>query len=279
MVQVSDGEYDALVYLDYSQIELRLQAFYTILVGDPDLNLCRAYMPFRCVDSQGNRYDYENPEHIKRWKEPWFLEEDPTKVWVPTDVHGATTCLAFDITPEDEEYDHLRGAGKRTNFAKNYGAGESRIRVMFPGLTDEQVKKIDQAYYTAFPGVKTYHEYCYRIAQVSAFAENLFGIRYYGVSGHNLINMLIQGSGAFFLKWKIRQLWEYAQEHQVKSRMQMNIHDEISWEKHREETDVFFIYKAIMEDWPDTWVPIVAEMEVTHSSWADKKKVRRREDL
>ena len=39
---------DSVVYLDYSQIELRVQALYTILVGHPDINLCRAYMPYEC---------------------------------------------------------------------------------------------------------------------------------------------------------------------------------------------------------------------------------------
>ena len=47
MVIAQDGDYDAIVYLDYSQIELRLQAFYTILIGHPDLNLCRAYSPYK----------------------------------------------------------------------------------------------------------------------------------------------------------------------------------------------------------------------------------------
>ena len=42
---VPDG-YKGIVYLDYSQIELRVQALYTILVGEGDLNLCRAYMPY-----------------------------------------------------------------------------------------------------------------------------------------------------------------------------------------------------------------------------------------
>ena len=48
MIIKSPG-YKGIAYLDYSQVELRLQALYTILVGSPDLNLCRAYMPYECV--------------------------------------------------------------------------------------------------------------------------------------------------------------------------------------------------------------------------------------
>lgn len=42
-----------------------------------------------------------------------------------------------------------------------------------------------------------------------AYATNLFGVRYYNVSGHNLINMLVQGSAAYFLKTKQVQVCDY----------------------------------------------------------------------
>jgi hypothetical protein len=29
-----------------------------------------------------------------------------------------------------------------------------------------------------------------------------------------------------------------------------------------------------MEDWPDTLVPVVAEMEMTQTNWAEKKEVK-----
>jgi DNA polymerase-1 len=47
MVKAPEG--GRLVYMDYSQVELRITAEYTLLVGHPDLNLCRAYKPFQCL--------------------------------------------------------------------------------------------------------------------------------------------------------------------------------------------------------------------------------------
>ena len=130
--------YDAIVYLDYSQIELRFQALYTILVGSPDLNLCRAYMPYQCVNKDGVEFDYSNPEHIKHWKDQWFYKEDPTKLWTPTDVHGATTKAAFDIDETHPDFHRLRYVGKRVNFAKNYGAQYGKICQMFPEYDAER---------------------------------------------------------------------------------------------------------------------------------------------
>jgi DNA polymerase-1 len=43
-----DSGYTAIYYLDYSQIELRNQAEYTIRVSGGDVQMCRAYMPFKC---------------------------------------------------------------------------------------------------------------------------------------------------------------------------------------------------------------------------------------
>ena len=280
MVKISGGDYDGIVYCDYSQIELRFQAFYTILVGHPDLNLCRAYMPYQCHNAKRGSFDYKNPEHIKAWKEEWYLDEKPEELWEPTDVHGATTTAATGLKKGDPGFKEARYAiGKRTNFAKNYGAQYKKIRQMYPNKTEEECHRIDDAYYQAFPGVKEYHNYCYQRASES-YTVNLFGIKYYNVSGHKLINMLIQGSAAFYLKWKIRQLYDYCKEHNIKSRWQMQIHDELSWEKHKDDPlEVFIEMQDIMGDWNETYVPIIAEMDATKTTWADKKGVEGIDEL
>ena len=210
LVKVFGEEYPEIIYLDYSQIELRIQALYTILIGHPDKDLCRAYMPYDCIASNGMPFDHTNKECLKRWNEEWYLKEDPSIQWTPLDVHGHTTKIAFEITEDDPDFKKHRHTGKTVNFAKNYGASVGRIAVMFPEYDIEQIRKIDNSYYIAFPGIKKYHEYCMALARCQSYATNLFGRRYYNVSGHNLINMLIQGSGADLLKEKIYEIWCYS---------------------------------------------------------------------
>ena len=271
-----------LIYLDYSQIELRLQAFYTILVGHPDLNLCRAYMPYKCYANVADTkimFDYTNPKHIRNYaKLTWCREEDGT-MWTPTDVHGETTTKATGLTEKDEGFKHARKhIGKRTNFAKNYGAQYKKICTMFPDKTPEECRRIDNAYYEAFPGVKHYHEYCYRVANEHPYGENLFGVKYYGVSGHKLINLLMQGSAAYFLKLKIKEIHDFLKPY--KSKIQMQIHDELSLKPNpADDPSIFFGIKQIMENWSDSLIPIVAEMEVTTTAWDEKKEVANLEDL
>lgn len=284
MVIAEDKDFKAIVYLDYSQIELRLQAFYTILVGHPDLNLCRAYSPYECFtekDGEHKLYDVHDHWCIEHaYDTPWYYNEEPTKQWSPLDVHGATTKIAFGIDESDPNFHALRYKGKRVNFAKNYGAQFSKIKEMFPEYDDEQIHKIDDAYYLAFPGVKEYHQYCYNMANQKAYLMNMFGVKYYGASGHNLINMLVQGSGAYFLKWKIVQVDNYLREHKCKSELMMQIHDELQFKMHKDDDpQIFFDIKHIMESWDETLIPIIADMEVTTTTWADKYEVETIEEF
>jgi len=109
---------------------------------------------------------------------------------------------------------------------------------------------------------------------ISSNTQNLFGIKYYDVSGHKLVNMLVQGSAAFYLKWKIRQLYDYTKAHNLKTKWQMQIHDELSWCFCPEDgVETLFVFKKIMEDWEDGLVPVVADMEITTSTWSEKKEV------
>jgi len=283
MVLVSKDEgFVGLGYLDYSQIELRLQAMYTILVGHPDLNLCRAYMPYQCHRSFDHKpFDYNNKNDLDTaYTDKWLRDEDG-EPWVPTDVHAATTHLAFpDVDIHSDEFKKLRGkVGKRVNFAKNYGAQFNRIKQMFPDYDDDTIHKIDEAYYKAFPGVKAYHQYCYDLSSQSSYATNLFGVRYYGLTGHKLINALIQGSAAYLLKLRMLAVHNYLKENNCKSRYQMNIHDEMSFEIFKGEEHILFDIQKIMQTFDGTLVPIVADLEISTTTWAEKNEAKDLEDV
>lgn len=60
----------------------------------------------------------------------------------------------------------------------------------------------------------------------------------------------------------------------------MQIHDELSWEWNPEDPpEIFFEFKRIMEDWQATRIPIIADMEVTTNTWADKVEVETIDEL
>jgi DNA polymerase-1 len=268
---ITTGEgYNKIAYLDYSQIELRVQANYTYEISGGDLNMCRAYMPHQCVDVNGIKFDPKvNRDDI--FKRDWFTIEKGIK-WKPTDLHSATTKEAFPDVPQDsDEFKRLRGLGKATNFAKNYGATKNALMEQF-GFEESIAEKLDKAYYQAFPKILDYQTLVRKIYYQRGYVRNMYGRRYYMTDKrfvYRLYNYLVQGSCADMLKSKIVDVDNLLTPY--KSRFQMNIHDEMSFEIYEGEEFLVEKIKAIMEDVPKMIVPVVAEVELTSKNWAEKE--------
>ena len=279
----SDGY--KLYFLDYSQMELRIQAYYSILVGHTDYNLCRAYMPYDCymIDETNNDrvyFDYKNPNHIKHaydWK--WYNSTDGSE-WEPTDLHTKTTLTAFpefaDKTDTKEFKKKWRYLGKSTNFAKNYGCGAKTLASNL-NIDLDTATKLSDAYNSAYPGVIEYQKAVQAELNIKGYVTNLYGRRYYLEKSTNFYkanNYLIQGTGADALKEAEIEICEYLKD--KKSRFILPIHDELAIEVHPDEE--LFVPKKIQEIMQSIgnvikYVPMVAEIEATETTWADKKDV------
>ena len=67
-------------YFDFSQMELRLQANYTIDISGGDKNLCRAFIPFGCVSIFTNKKYRLGDEN---WGSGEWVDEDDNE-WTPS---------------------------------------------------------------------------------------------------------------------------------------------------------------------------------------------------
>ena len=272
MVLVTGNGFDTMYLVDYSQIELRVQANYTYEISGGDLNMCRAYMPFQCHNGQHIAFrPGEDNELI--FKEKWYLNEN-NEPWEPVDLHSATAMQAFpDVDPTSTEFKHLRFLGKSTNFAKNYGATTATLISQF-GFEPEIAEKLNQGYYNAFPKILEYQKLVGTSYKRRGFVKNMYGRRYYMENGrfaYKLYNYVIQGTCADMLKSKIIELDKLLAN--FRSRIQMNIHDELSFEIYKGEEYLIEQIVAIMEDVPFMTVPVVADVEMTKTNWAEKRGV------
>mgnify|MGYP002711880936 CR=1 FL=1 len=268
-----------LYFEDYSQMELRIQAYYTILVGHTDYNLCRAYMPYDCKLKDGTLFDYKNPEHIKHAYDWEWFNHDGTE-WEPTDLHTKTTLTAFpefkDKTDTKEFKKKWRYLGKSTNFAKNYGCGAKTLASNL-NIDLETATKLSDAYNSAYPGVIEYQKVVQTELNMKGYVTNLYGRRYYLENSTNFYkanNYLIQGTGADALKEVEIKICDYLKD--KKSRFILPIHDELAIEVHPdEESFVPQKVQEIMQSVGDTikWIPMLAEVEATETNWAEKKEV------
>lgn len=261
LIKVNDNA-AAIYYFDYSQIELRIQADYTMRWFDGDLNLVRAYLPFQCTYKNGK----------------YYLNENPEEEWTPTDLHSLTTSMAFpNLDPKSKEFKEKRSLGKTTNFAKNYGGGYSALAKQFGHLVgNEVVEMLNNSYGVAYPKVKQYGEKIYTDLLECGRVQTLYGRKFYGsrTSYFNKYNnYVIQGSGADLLKTTLANLYRFLNEVGLKSEMQMFIHDEISLLVYEEEKPIIEKYvKSIMElNTHGMIVPIVCDVEITNTNWAEKE--------
>jgi DNA polymerase-1 len=74
-----------MYFLDFSQVELRMQAHYTLPFGG-DVNMCRAYMPYHCFHYRtGEEYNFQTIEGRGRWNEK--QEDGETSDWIEKDTN------------------------------------------------------------------------------------------------------------------------------------------------------------------------------------------------
>lgn len=266
-----------LFFIDESQMELRVQAQFTIFhSSEPDMGLCRAYMPYKCYNEVSTLFDYNNPEHLKHFNEKKWYECGTGKEWEPTDLHSETTKHAFpDVDPSTPEFKKLRKLGKRCNFLKVYQGGVMALKESLD-VSLEVAEALDKAFYKAFPRIKDYQEWVTKQLSTYGFIENLYGRRYYMEDSRQFYkgcNYLIQGTCADMVKTFEIKIWKFIKENNLGIKMVLPIHDELIFLVPYGEEKYVKDLKHIMEDTLDTIknIPMIAEVEMSETSWKDKK--------
>ena len=267
-----------LAFCDESQMELRVQAYYTIIhASEPDLLMCRAYMPYNCYNEVSTKFDYTKPEHIKNYAKHTWYELGTGKEWIPTDLHSATTKNAFpDLEEGTDEFKHHRKLGKRANFLKVYQGGVDALMNALD-VNRDTAEALDKAFYKSFPRIREYQDWVVQHLSQYGYVENLYGRRYYMDDSrffYRACNYLIQGTCADMVKTFEIKVWEYLTKNKLKSRLVLPIHDELMVSVAKDEMFVIKEVKRIMEDVTDVIksIPMISEPEMSETNWAEKKE-------
>jgi DNA polymerase-1 len=257
---ITDPEYPEMAFIDYSQVELRLQAEYTYYAtgGLGDVNMLRAYMPFQCHKLNGV-----------------WIHDDDLEDWQGVDLHTQSTKEAFpELDVNSPEFKKMRSIGKRVNFALIYGSSLRKIQEILADCDPDVVAKLYNGFKSKFKDVKTYSNWVARHWVTNGgYVTNLLGRRYYIEDSkdiYKLNNYLIQGSAADIIKLVIIRVDAYLRQHKLKTRLQGCIHDELAICVAEGEHDVIYKIKQIMETTVKTYVPLVAEISISNTNWAEK---------
>jgi DNA polymerase-1 len=228
---VPGGPDRVLLSADYSQIELRLLAHLSC-----DANLRMAFREGR-------------------------------------DIHRSTAALIFSL-PESEVTPVLRSRAKAINFGVIYGMGAQRLAGE-TGLSVKEAQHFIDAYFETFSGVKAYLDATLEKARRDGFVTTLLGRRRYlteldsphprvAAQARNVaINTPIQGTAADLIKVAMIRLHHEIERRCLKSRMILQVHDELVFDTHRDELDELRpLVIDVMESALAIDVPLVVEVGV-----------------
>ncbi|MFV8189742.1 DNA polymerase I [Streptococcus hyovaginalis] len=198
------------------------------------------------------------------------------------DIHTSTAMRVFGIEkPEDVTSNDRRNA-KAVNFGIVYGISDFGLSNNL-GIPRKLAKEYIETYFERYPGIKNYMETVVREAKDKGYVETLFkrrrelpdiNSRNFNVRNfaeRTAINSPIQGSAADILKIAMINLDKALIESDFKTKMLLQVHDEIVLEVPENEIEnIQTLVKEVMETAIEMTVPLLAE-ESYGKTWYEAK--------
>lgn len=182
------------------------------------------------------------------------------------DIHSTTASKVFHVPLEDVTSD-MRRKAKMVNFGIIYGISAFGLSQRL-SIPRKEAAEIIEAYFTQFPAVKVYMDACVNTAREVEYVETILGRRRFlrdinsrnmtmrGFAERNAINAPIQGSAADMIKVAMIRIHAWMKKENLKSKMVLQVHDELLFDAHKDELDVLkiqvekFMKEAIHLDVP-----------------------------
>ncbi|PKD44837.1 DNA polymerase I [Rhodohalobacter barkolensis] len=188
------------------------------------------------------------------------------------DIHARTAKEIFNLDSLDEVTPNQRRKAKEVNFGIPYGVSAYGLASRL-GISNSEGKEMIDQYFERFPGIKTYIDDTIEYAKEHGYVSTLMGRRRYipdinsknwnvrGFAERTAINMPIQGTAADIIKLAMIHIHDYLLDENLKSRMLLQVHDELIFEIHEDERDhVPEKIKTLMEKAYQLDVPLDVEM-------------------
>ena len=195
------------------------------------------------------------------------------------DIHTATAAKVFGVG-YDEVTREMRSKAKSVNFGIIYGVSAFGLSQNL-NISRTEAKEIIDTYFEKYGKIREYMDKNIELARTNGYVETIMGRRRYlkdinsqnaAVRGHaerNAINAPIQGSAADIIKMAMINIHESMAEMKCKSRMLLQVHDELVFDLHKEEKDQLMpLIREKMEHAVKLKVPLIVEME-TANNWLD----------
>lgn len=163
------------------------------------------------------------------------------------DIHQATAARVYNV-PLEAVTKEMRNNAKMVNFGIIYGISPYGLSQR-SNLSRSEAKAIIDNYFKTYPGIKRYIEEAINLARQRGYAQTLKGRKRWlpdinsknltvrGFAERNAINTPIQGTAADMIKIAMNRIQYELKERRLKSRMTLQVHDELVFDAHKEELE------------------------------------------
>ncbi|PZM77856.1 MAG: DNA polymerase I [Candidatus Melainabacteria bacterium] len=212
------------------------------------------------------------------------MAEDPTLIDAfqkNQDIHQRTAKEIFDI-PLEEVTKEMRAVGKTMNFALVYQQGDYRTGIDL-GVSTAEAKKFREKYFNTYPNVMKLVSETLETAREKNYVETIYGRRRhfrYLNDRNSMIrqaderaafNAPLQGSAADLMKLAMIRLSKELKENNMKTKIVLQVHDELVLEVPNEELDLAKkVITQSMEYGQPLKVPLVVDIGVG-PNWMEAK--------
>ncbi len=164
------------------------------------------------------------------------------------DIHTATAARVYGVAL-DEVLPEMRRSAKMVNFGIIYRISAFGLAQRL-GIPRSEAAGIIEEYFRQYPGVESYMNQCIEKAQTRGYVETITGRRRYlrdinsananvrSAAERMAINTPIQGSAADMIKIAMCRVAAAIREKKLKSKMLLQVHDELVFDMRRDEEEV-----------------------------------------
>lgn len=195
------------------------------------------------------------------------------------DIHSITASKLYKVSVEEVDSD-MRRKAKTANFGIIYGISAFGLSQRL-NIPRSEAKEIIDNYFLEFSSVKAYMDKVVEEARENEFVTTILGRRRFlpninsrnmterGFAERNAINTPIQGSAADMIKVAMINIQNWMKDQNLKSRMILQVHDELVFDAHKEELPILM---PQVEQLMKTAIVLPVPMEVgmgTGNNWLD----------
>jgi DNA polymerase-1 len=195
------------------------------------------------------------------------------------DIHAATAAKVYGVSIEAVTREQ-RSAAKAVNFGIIYGQSAFGLAQNLK-ISRTEAKEIIDSYFEQYGTIKNYMDKVISQAREEGYVETIMKRRRYlpdinsgnaivrGYAERNAINAPIQGSAADIIKMAMISVHAEMKKKQVKSKMILQVHDELVFDVHiSEEVLIQDLVRQAMEKAVKLSVPMEVELSLA-SNWLE----------